>query len=82
MYGAPYISIMHKTTIYLDEATHRRLRQLADATGRTQAHLIREALEQYVFGRRSAEPRSVGLGEGAADLSARTEALLAGMGEG
>jgi predicted transcriptional regulator len=73
---------MHKTTLYLDEATYRRLRQLAGVTGRTQAHVIREALEQYVFGRRGSEPRSVGLGEGPEDLSARADELLAGMGEG
>lgn len=89
MYGEKYISSMkskypssmRKTTMYLDEPTYERLRQVADATGRTQAHLIRDAIEQYVFGKRSGTPRSIGLGSGPADLSERADELLAGMGE-
>jgi predicted transcriptional regulator len=72
---------MHKTTLYLDEAVYQRVRQLADATGQTQAGVIREAIERHVAGPRSRRPRSVGMGRGAEDLSARSEELLAGMGE-
>jgi hypothetical protein len=72
---------MHKTTIYLHEALYERIRRLADATGRTHAAVVREALEEYLGGHRVRRPRSVGLGVGAPDLSTRAEELLRGMGE-
>lgn len=72
---------MHKTTIYLDEPTHQRIRQLAEATGRTQAAIIREALAAYAR-RPRRQPRCVGLGaSGRGDLSERAEELLGGFGE-
>jgi predicted transcriptional regulator len=71
---------MHKTTLYLDERARRRLRQLAEASGRTQAAVIRDAIERYVAGAETRRPRSVGLGAGAPDLGARAEEHLAGMG--
>ncbi len=71
---------MHKTTIYLDEETHRRLRRLAEASRTTQAAILREALLAFTGGK-TKKPRSVGLGRsGRGDLSARAEELLAGMG--
>jgi predicted transcriptional regulator len=75
------MACMHKTTLYLDNAVHHHIRQLADATGRTQAGVIREAIERYVTQPRSKQPRSVGMGKGPADLSTCSEDLLAGMGE-
>ncbi len=76
------MACMHKTTIYLHEALYERIRQLADATGRTHAAVVREALEEYLGGgNRVRRPRSVGLGVGAPDLSTRAEELLKGMGE-
>lgn len=81
VYITPYIFRMHKTTLYLDEAVYQRIRELADAKGQTQAYLIREAIERYVFGGRPRRPRSIGLGAGSPDLSERAEEFLSGMGE-
>lgn len=72
---------MHKTTIYLEDPLYQRIKRLAQATGRTQASLIREALASYTAGE-SPRPRSIGLGQsGTGDLSERAEELLNGMGE-
>jgi predicted transcriptional regulator len=54
---------MHKTTVYLDEELHRTLQRLADASGRTQAQIIREALQVYARGEQR-RPRSIGMGRG------------------
>jgi predicted transcriptional regulator len=71
---------MHKTTLYLDEPSYERLRRLAEGTGRTQAAIIREALQAYAAGRKR-KPRSVGLGRsGMGNLSERAEKFLKGMG--
>ena len=76
-----YISCMHKTTIYLDYDVYQHIRRLAEADGRTQASVIRDALVQYVAGG-ARRPRSVGLGRsGVGNLSERSEELLRGMGQ-
>lgn len=77
---AIYISCMHKTTIYLDDEQYDRVRRLAEATGKTQAAIIREALERMTAPG-PVRPRSIGLGRsGRTDLSERAEDLLDGMG--
>jgi predicted transcriptional regulator len=83
MYGVPYMAVMHRTTIYLDEHTHERLQRLAEASGRTQAAVIREAIAVYSSARGGPRvPRSVGLGASSSgDLSERAEELLDGFGE-
>lgn len=48
---------MVKTTVYLDESDAAALRRLADATGRSQAELMREAIAEKA---RSAGPRDLG----------------------
>lgn len=53
---------MEKTTLYLDATLHRQIRELAHRSGRPQAELIREALEQYVQAQDRPMPRSVGAG--------------------
>ena len=75
------MSRMHKTTIYLDEEAYARIRRIAEATGRTQAAVIREALAAYTGGGGPRRPRSIGMGAGTGDLSDRAEDLLEGMGE-
>jgi hypothetical protein len=73
---------MHKTTIYLDEQIYEKIRRLAQATGRTQAMIIREALAAYQSGGPRRLPSSVGAGaSGTPDLSERAEELLEGFGE-
>jgi predicted DNA-binding protein len=39
---------MRKTSVYLTERESRRLAELADAEGRSQAEIIREAITAYV----------------------------------
>ncbi len=71
-----------KTTIYLDGANYRRLKQLARAARRPAAALVREAVAEYV--RRHAparRPRSLAAGRsGHPDLGERSEELLEGLG--
>ncbi len=77
----PYIVCMHKTTVYLQEALYEQIRALAQATGRSQATLIREALAAYAMTQRPT-PTSVGLGSsGLPNLSERVDQELEGMGE-
>jgi hypothetical protein len=74
---------MQKTTLYLDEETYRRLKQIARGRRRPPAVLVREAIAEYTARhapRRT--PRSVGaFKSGRRDLGQRAEALLAGFGE-
>ncbi|MDE3156272.1 MAG: ribbon-helix-helix protein, CopG family [Acidobacteriota bacterium] len=72
-----------KTTVYLDEETYRRLKQIARGKGRPPAEMIREAVAEYTARhapRRKA--RSVGaFKSGRRDLGQRAEELLSGFGE-
>jgi predicted transcriptional regulator len=54
---------MHKTTLYLPDATRRRLREMARRTGRPQSDLVRQALEGYLGSEGSPLPKSIGAGE-------------------
>lgn len=77
----PYISGMHKTTLYLDDGLYRHIQSLARTQGRTQASLIREAVELYAKAPRKM-PKSLGMGQsGNADLSDCAEELLEGFGQ-
>ncbi|MEX2236117.1 MAG: CopG family transcriptional regulator [Dehalococcoidia bacterium] len=55
---------MEKTTIYLPADPHNRLKRRAAECGRTQATLIREALDAYLDGREHPLPRSIGIYKG------------------
>ncbi len=74
---------MQKTTVYMDEETYRRLKQIARGRGRPPAEMVREAVAEYTVRhapRRKA--RSVGaFKSGRRDLGQRAETLLAGLGE-
>jgi|FLYL01.1.fsa_nt_gi hypothetical protein len=68
---------MVKTTVYLDAETALVLKQLARAQDRSQAELIREAIDLYT--RRSEPPKPQGIGRfrsGRRDVSERAEELL------
>jgi hypothetical protein len=68
---------MVKTTVYLNPETALALRQLARAQGRSQAEVIREALELYAS--RATRPKPGGIGKyrsGRSDVSERAEELL------
>ena len=53
---------MQKTTIYLPADLHGWLREESRRSGRSQAELLREALEVYVAERPRPLPKSIGLG--------------------
>lgn len=53
---------MEKTTLYLPPRIQAELRALARRTGRSQAALIRDALEAYVAGQDQPWPSSIGIG--------------------
>jgi predicted transcriptional regulator len=74
---------MRRTTVYLDEHTRERLQRLAEASGQTQAAVIREAIEVYSTTRgKRRRPRSIGMGASrAGNLSERVDDLLDGFGE-
>jgi hypothetical protein len=55
---------MHKTTVYLNDEEVAALRQLAAATGRSQAELIREAIRHAAAKAPPRRFRSLGKGEG------------------
>jgi hypothetical protein len=55
---------MHKTTVYLNDEEVESLRQLAAATGRSQAELIREAIRHVAAQAPPRQFRSLGKGSG------------------
>ena len=69
---------MIRTTVFFDEATRARLRNLARHSGLTQAQVLREAIARYEV---EAKPRGLppGIGEfhsGRADTASRTRKYL------
>ncbi len=71
---------MQRTTVYLDEETVLAIRQLAAVEQRSQAEIIRTALDTYLAraGQR-ARPMPEGIGRhrsGRSDVSTDAEALL------
>jgi hypothetical protein len=71
---------MKRTTIFLDEAVERELQGLARREARPVASLVREALAEYLAGRRhphGARLSFIGAGaSGHSDLAERHEELL------
>lgn len=68
---------MVKTTVYLDETIALKLRQIAKAADRSQAEVIRDALETYT--REVERPRPKGIGgyrSGRSDVSQKAEEIL------
>ncbi|HTS50393.1 MAG TPA: CopG family transcriptional regulator [Bryobacteraceae bacterium] len=68
---------MIKTTVYLDTDVALSLRRMAESEGRSQAELIRDALEKYTSTRK--RPKLPGLGEfrsGHTDTSERAREIL------
>jgi len=49
-----------KTTVYLDSDIALTLRQMAEAQGRSQAELIRDALQKYTSDGKRPLPRGLG----------------------
>ena len=68
---------MIKTTIYLDEQTHQTIKQFAKFQGKSQAELIRQALEQYASQIPIPKPQGIGkYRSGRNDISQNEETIL------
>jgi hypothetical protein len=48
---------MERTQIYLTEREHQRLRELSEASGKTQSELIRDAIDQVYLAQPSVDER-------------------------
>lgn len=62
-YGRWYsrsVESMEKTTLYLPGELQHALRELARREGRSQAAIVREAVERYIAGAEKPAPRSLG----------------------
>jgi len=79
MYG---MSKPRKTTIYLPDALKRDIERVAESERRSEADVIRDAVETAIAARRPPEPRIplVSYGLGAPDVAERAEELLDGFG--
>jgi predicted transcriptional regulator len=62
---------MVKTTVYLDEGSAAALRRMAAETGRSQAEIIREAIDRTTSGLGPRRLRSAAAGHGAGEPVAR-----------
>lgn len=84
MYGTMYgMSKPKKTTIYLPEDLKRGVERVAEAEGRTEAMVIRDAVDAALQQHHVPEPR-VPLGHwtlGAPDIAERVDELLDGFGQ-
>jgi hypothetical protein len=71
-----------RTTVYLEEASYQRLKNLARRRGCAPAFLVREAVLEYTARHASRRrPKSLGaFKSGRKDLSERAEELLGGFG--
>lgn len=72
---------MHRTTLYLDDELHERVRVIARRSRRSQAEVIREAIRVYSGHDEWVVPACVGVGDGPPDLSERVDDYLDGFGE-
>lgn len=72
---------MEKTTVYLTTAQRRALARTAKATGRSEAELIRQGVDEVTAGHRVAEPTIPLFDSGGQDLARRVDELLDGFGE-
>lgn len=68
---------MVKTTVYLDDETVRSLRVLSKRRAKSQAHLIREALQRFTSGAKPPFPAGLGMFDsGHSDTASRRKELL------
>lgn len=72
---------MEKTTVYLTAAQRRALARTARATGRSEAELIRQGVDEVTAGHRVSEPTIPLFDSGQGDLAERADELLEGFGE-
>jgi Arc/MetJ-type ribon-helix-helix transcriptional regulator len=82
-YGIMYVMKSTKrTTIYLPDRLKGEIERVADREGRSEADIIRDAVEKDLVARRAPDPRIplVSQGLGAPDIAERAEELLDGFG--
>lgn len=63
IYGTLY-GVLTKTTVYLDSDTLLALRRMSEAQGRSQAELIRDALDTFTGPSKRPIPRGLGKYDG------------------
>ena len=68
---------MQKTTVYLPDELKAELERMAEETGRSEAELIREGVQQVVKQRTPLPPRSGIFNSGIPDLGSRVDEVLA-----
>ncbi len=80
MYGTMYG--MHKTTVYLPKELKASLARMAEEQQRSEAELIREAIQAAVSSRNRRRPKVPLSGQGLGDptISERVDELLEGFG--
>ena len=79
--GDIYVDVMERTTVYLDTRLKRRLKEAAARAGRSEAGMIREALERYLGQRESVHLEPVGRSKDGG-VAARDEESLEELGFG
>jgi hypothetical protein len=76
------LSVVKKTSIYIDDDVDVALARRAAVEGTTKAELIRRALRDAAGGSLRVKPRARGVFEGSADLASNAEEHLAASGFG
>jgi len=72
---------MEKTTVYLTSGQKRALARAAKVSGRSEADLIREGIEEITSRHRAAEPTLPLFESGLPDLAEQVDDYLDGFGE-
>jgi hypothetical protein len=72
---------MRRTTVYLPDELKTRLERAAQAKGRSEADVIREAIDRFTAGEGRPRPRLPLFESGQPDLADRADEALAGFGE-
>jgi plasmid stability protein len=75
------IRSVNKTTVYLPDELKQALKRTAAAAGRSEAQVIRDAIELVTSRAERPAPRGALFSSGDGSLSERVDELLAGFGE-
>lgn len=68
---------MQPTTVLLNEATKKDLKELAEQRGKTLDEIVQEAIQFYLVSIQKKQPKSIGIGKSnLTDLSERIDEFL------